>query len=241
MSRPSYSHGTSDLPLLGETIGENLGASRRPLPRPRGARRRAQRPPVDLRGSSTRRSSALARGLLAAGHRQGRPGRHLVAELRRVGAAAVRHRQDRRDPGQRQPGLPHPRAGLRAPAVGRAAAGQRGRVQDERLPGDGRGGPRRPARAGAGDLPRHGRVGGAGGRRAPRWTPSALAERMADAVARRPDQHPVHLGHHRLPQGRDAVAPQHPEQRLLHRRAAAATPRSTGCACRCPSTTASAW
>ncbi|KAH1282041.1 hypothetical protein KXX11_003987, partial [Aspergillus fumigatus] len=32
------------------------------------------------------------------------------------------------------------------------------------------------------------------------------------------DQHPVHQRHHRLPQGRDADPPQHPQQRLLHRR-----------------------
>jgi fatty-acyl-CoA synthase len=31
-------------------------------------------------------------------------------------------------------------------------------------------------------------------------------------------QHPVHQRHHGLPQGRHADAPQHPEQRLLHRR-----------------------
>ena len=34
----------------------------------------------------------------------------------------------------------------------------------------------------------------------------------------RPDQHPVHLGHNGFPQGGDAVAPQHPEQRLLRHR-----------------------
>ena len=34
---------------------------------------------------------------------------------------------------------------------------------------------------------------------------------------RRPDQHPVHERHHRLPQGRDAQPPQHPQQRLLRR------------------------
>ena len=41
----------------------------------------------------------------------------------------------------------------------------------------------------------------------------------AEAAVRRCDQHPVHLGHDRLPQGRDAQPPQHPEQRLLRRRA----------------------
>ena len=68
-----------------------------------------------------------------------------------------------------------------------------------------------------------------------------LRERDGGAVLRRPDQHPVHVGHHRLPEGRDALAPQHPQQRLLRRRGAAATPSRTGSASRCPSTTASAW
>ena len=63
-------------------------------------------------------SDTDARGAGAAGpgHRPGRPGRHLGPELRRVGAAAVRDGQDRRHPGQHQPGLPQPRAGLRAAA-----------------------------------------------------------------------------------------------------------------------------
>ncbi len=38
------------------------------------------------------------------------------------------------------------------------------------------------------------------------------------ALGRRGDQHPVHLGNHRLPEGRDPVPPQHPQQRLLRRR-----------------------
>jgi fatty-acyl-CoA synthase len=32
-------------------------------------------------------------------------------------------------------------------------------------------------------------------------------------------EHPVHVGHHRLPEGRHAQPPQHPQQRLLHDRA----------------------
>ena len=44
-------------------------------------------------------------------------------------------------------------------------------------------------------------------------------ERMRTLRSRRPDQHPVHVGHHRLSQGRDAVAPQHPQQRLPGHRA----------------------
>jgi hypothetical protein len=49
-----------------------------------------------------------------------------------------------------------------------------------------------------------------------------------EELFRRPDQHPVHQRHHRQPQGRHAVAPQHPQQRLLRRRGDAATrPRAT--------------
>ena len=77
------------------------------------------------RPSSTATSTRLARGLLAAGLDEGRPGRHLGAELRRVDAGPVRHRQGRRDPGQRQPGVPHPRVRVRGQPV-RAAAADRG-------------------------------------------------------------------------------------------------------------------
>ena len=58
---------------------------------------------------------------------------------------------------------------------------------------------------------------------------------------RRPDQHPVHERHDRVPQGRHAQPPQHPQQRLLRRPRLPATPRRTGSASRCRSTTASAW
>ena len=37
----------------------------------------------------------------------------------------------------------------------------------------------------------------------------------ADVAPGRPDQHPVHERHHRLPEGRNAHAPQHPQQRVL--------------------------
>ena len=97
------------------------------------------------------------------------------------------------------------------------------------LPGAARGGrARRPAGSRSSRTPR-------------RVTEEELARARGDARARRPDQHPVHLGHHRLPQGRDAHPPQHPQQRLLHRRGAAATPRRTASASRCRSTTASGW
>ena len=71
----------------------------------------------------------------------------------------------------------------------------------------------------------------------------AQAHRRARAAAaiRRADQYPVHLRHHRLSQRRDAVASQHPQQRLLHRRGDAADAARIACAFRCRSITASAW
>jgi hypothetical protein len=55
-----------------------------------------------------------------------------------------------------------------------------------------------------------------------------------------PDQHPVHQRHHRLPQGRDADPPQHPEQRLFIGECMKLTPDDR-CASPCRCTTASAW
>ena len=80
--------------------------------------------------SSWPRSTRVALGLLDAGRRHRRPGRDLGAERRRVGARPVRHGEDRRDPGQHQPGLPHPRAGVRAQPVRRRGAGRRAQLQD---------------------------------------------------------------------------------------------------------------
>ena len=79
------------------------------------------------------------------------------------------------------------------------------------------------------------------GRRCRRGDRSGAAGDPGRAELRRPDQHPVHVRDHRVPEGRDALAPQHPQQRLLRRRAVLVHARRTGSASRCPSTTASAW
>ena len=68
-------------------------------------------------------------------------------------------------------------------------------------------------------LPRDGRLGRPARRRRRASRRASCARGAGDPLARRPDQHPVHLRHHRLPQGRDAEPPQHPQQRLLRRRA----------------------
>ena len=60
-------------------------------------------------------------------------------------------------------------------------------------------------------------------------------------VLRRPHQHPVHLGHHGLPQGGHPLPPQHPQQRLLRGRVGRLHRAGPGVLSRCPSTTASAW
>ena len=168
----SYASGISDVPLLGETIGENLDRTvarfgdREALvdvaagTRWTYARVRRRREPAGPRAARPR-------------HRQGRPGRHLGAELRRVGARPVRHREDRRDPGQRQPGVPDARARVRRRAVRDVAAGQRGVLQDQRLPG--RWSPRSASRDVG--LPRLAGVGRAG--RSPTATRPALRERAA--------------------------------------------------------------
>ncbi len=154
----SYSHGASASPLLGETIGANLRriAAAHPdaevlVDVPTGRR---------WTYAAVRRGDRYARPRPDRGRARGRrPGGHLGAELRRVGAAAVRDRQGRHHPGQHQPGVPQPRARLRAAPVRRPGAGQRRALQDQRLPGDDRGGQARPDRPGARDLPRHASAG----------------------------------------------------------------------------------
>ena len=157
MPAPSYSHGTSETPLLGDTIGENFAAHGGAVRRPPGARQPAAGRAPDLRGARRGDRRARPRGCCAPGSRR-RPRRDLGAELRRVGARAVRDGEGRRDPRQRQPRLPHARARVRAAPVGRAAAVQRQRVQDQRL--------RRDDRRGSGAVDRLERDGL---RRPPEW------------------------------------------------------------------------
>ena len=151
------------------------------------------------------------------GHRARRSRGAVEPEPRGVGARAVRDGEAGGDPRERQPGVPNARARVRAAPLGLPDARGGVEVQDQRLRGDGRRGPRRHRRAGARRVPRRSVMGraalGGGARRRGR---RARALRRARPL--RPDQHPVHERHDRLPQGRDALAPQHPQQRLLRRR-----------------------
>ena len=76
-------------------------------------------------------------------------------------------------------------------------------------------------RPGDGGAARQRRVehAGVGRDRCARRRPVAAARGAGGPVRGRPDQHPIHLGDNRIPEGCDAQPPQHPEQRILRRRA----------------------
>ena len=98
----SYVSGVSRVALLGDTIGDNFDrtvsrcADREALVDCPSGRRWCY---AQLRRTSTPWHWAFGRR-----DREGRPGRHLGAEQPRVADSAVRHREDRRDPGDHQPG-----------------------------------------------------------------------------------------------------------------------------------------
>ncbi|CAA9438705.1 MAG: Long-chain-fatty-acid--CoA ligase @ Long-chain fatty-acid-CoA ligase, Mycobacterial subgroup FadD35, partial [uncultured Pseudonocardia sp.] len=200
-----------------------LRPHRRRPPRPRGAGGGADRPPLDLRAAARggrRRRARTARRRC----REGRPARDLVAQRRGVDARPVRHGQARRHPGQHQPGLPHPRAGVRARPGRHLRAGRGDRLQDLRLRRDDRGGPAELPGPAPRRAHRHPRLGGAGGPR-PHRRPRRAGPPPGRAEPGRPDQHPVHVGHDGLPQGRHPEPPQHPQQRLQRRAALRLHPR----------------
>ena len=215
----SYGSGVSSRPLLGETIGANLA---RTVAAPGDREALVVAPPGRAAAptpSSTARSTASRAALLGARDCEGdRVGiwspNYAEWMLLQYATAEVGV-----DPRQHQPGLPHPRARVRAAPVGLPDADRRAVVQDvattsamvDEVRAD-------AARPGAGGLPLARRLG-----RAARPAP-ARRPRRSSAARRRAldfddaDQHPVHVGHDRLPEGRHAPPPQHPEQRLLRRR-----------------------
>ena len=221
--------GPVDTPILDDTIGANLA---------RTVERHGDREALVSVHQSIRwtyrelaeRVDRLARGLLALGLDVGDRVGHLEPQQRRVGAAAVRHRArsarswstSTRPTGPTSCAYVLDQSGCRVLVAAP-------RVQDERLRRHGRRGPRRACRARA-RASSCGRPSGtaAGRRRGGGVGRRARRSASAGARTRRRHQHPVHVGHDRVPQGRHAHPPQHPQQRLLHRRAAAATPRRTG-------------
>ena len=93
------------------------------------------------------------------------------------------------------------------------------RVQVVGLRRDGRGGPARSCPRSSGRVLARRRRSGTSCSRAPaRSRRARWSAREAALYPGRPDQHPVHERHDRRPEGRDAHAPQHPQQRLPRRR-----------------------
>ena len=230
---------SSTTPLLGETIGANLERTVAALRRPRGARLRPPGRCGSPTRSSTPPSTRWPRGLLGLGVGEGRPGRDLEPEPRRVGAHPVRDREGRRDPRQRQPGLPHLRARVRPQPVGLPRADRRAGVQDLRLRGDGRA---RSARRGLERAVVHGlaRVGGArggrgraGSRRGARPRPPGSTSTTRSTSSTRAAR-PASRRARRSPTTTSSTTASSSARRW-------ATPRPTGSASPCRSTTASGW
>ena len=117
----SYDAGPTDVPILEETIGANFERTVAQHPNGEALVDVAQ----GLRYTYAELNveiDVVGTGFDGGRHREGRPGGHLGAQPGRVDHRPVRDRQDRRDPGQREPRLPHPRVGLRAQSVRRADA-----------------------------------------------------------------------------------------------------------------------
>ena len=239
----SYAHGTSARAAARPDDRREPGRDRRPLPRPRGARRALPGRAAHLRGSSTPRSTEVARGLLAARPREGRPGRDLEPEQRRVGAGPVRHGAHRRDPRQHQPGLPHPRGGVRAAAsraAGMLVAATEFKTSDyvamvaEVRPTAAR----RSRRVVFLGTPDWDELAGAGrhGRPRPRW-PSARGDAAASTTRSTSSTRAARPASRRAPRSATTTS----STTATSSARAAATPRPTGCASPCPSTTASGW
>jgi fatty-acyl-CoA synthase len=208
----AYLHGPSATPLLGETIGENLR---------RTVERFGDRDALVVRSQNYRATyrqlwdstTSLARALLASGVQQGdrvgiwSPNRFewVVTQFAaaRIGAILVNINPAYKASELRyalvQSGtslLIHAKAFRTSDYVQMV---ERGAAHcpalREAITIDTTGGPCSNARSGL--------VG-----------PRARGARIDPAV-RRSRQHPVHVRHHGLPEGRDALASQHPEQRIL--------------------------
>ena len=238
MTTLSYAHGPATIPLRGQTIGEALAACveahgdrdavvschegiRLYLPRS------SRTGPSASRWRCSRRASSAATGS-ASGRRTAPSGSWSSTRPR---ASARSSSTSTRPTGSTSSTSCCGQSGqsLLLYAPGFKGVAYRPLVEAADAPG--------PARV---DRARQRGLGRVPGRRRRRRHRSAGGAR-GRADVRPADQHPVHVGHDGVPQGRDALAPQHPQQRPQRRRRCAATTRPTASACRCRSTTASAW
>ena len=234
----SYAHGACADPLLGETIGHNLERTIARVPDSDALDLLPARGCATRTRSSARRSTGSPAGCSRRGWRKGdrvgvwSPNR---AEwtLTQYATAKLGVILVNINPAYRTSELEY--------ALGSRAAAGSSPPSTSRTPTSSRWSPTcgrssRSSSARSSSTPPNGRSSP----RAPATAVTSTAARRR-ARLRRPDQHPVHERHDRLPQGRDAHPPQHPQQRLLRRRDCSATPRPTASASRCRCTTASGW
>ena len=217
----SYVSGANAVPLRGETIGQQLDRTATRFPDGLALVVRQQKLRLTWR-ELREEVDRLAAGLLAIGIETGDRVGILVAQQRRMGADATRNCAGRPGAGVHQPGLPAARARLCAQQGGLPRAGDGDRLQDQRLCRHAYG-----AAAGTRSL-RAGRIAcdarpfaaqrrpdrraeparqlrirrGDGPRRSGRARPADPAR--GPRAVRRPREHPVHLRHHGIAQGRDA-------------------------------------
>ena len=214
---PSYAHGASPVPLLGETIGARLDAT---------IARYGEREALVSHHQDLRYTYAeLGRGRRP---RRARPASRSGSSRATASASGARTAPSGRSSSSRPPGSAsilvniNPayrtteleyalrQSGCRVLVAARAfkTSDYVAMVAEVRgsLPG-----------ARARRVPRRRRLGRAAGRRRRRRRRRGRRPPGRDAVRRR-DQHPVHERHDGLPQGRHAQPPQHPQQRLLRRR-----------------------
>src|SRR5436305_1118865 len=203
----SYAHGSSETPLIGETIGANFERIVERLPGAEALVSRHQ----ELRYTYAELNEAvdrLAAGLIAVGLEKGeRVGiwspncaEWVLTQFATAKAGIILVNIN---PAYRTSEL------LYAQPVGLPLAGLGPVVQGLRLPVDDGGGAARGPEPRAHDLPRHGGVGRAAGRRRRRG-PRRRRRPRGRAELRRPDQHPVHERHDGRAQGRHPLAPQNP-------------------------------
>ena len=232
----SYEHGASSTPLLGETIGENLD---------RAVREHGDRDALVVRHQEVRWSYAelgarvdrVARALIAAGLQ---PGDRLgIWAPNCVEWVLIQYASAK--------------AGVVLVNINPAYRDLRARVRRSSSPGCGCSSPPRRSRSsdyraeidevgpGCPALERVVFIGTADWDRLVAEGDADVATCPADLAVRRPDQHPVHERDHGLPEGRHALAPQHPQQRLLRRRGMRLHGARPGLHPGARSTTASAW
>ena len=115
---PSYAHGGSTLPLLGQTIGDNLRETAERFGDREALVVCSQKQRLTYRQLWDETTPHRPRPAFP-GRAARRPRRRLGEQPRRVGRRAVRHRPRRRHPRQHQPRLPRQRTRVRAASGGR--------------------------------------------------------------------------------------------------------------------------